>query len=62
MPQSRKRSVQQMTYRKKAMRSYSIVFHNSNDADIIDKLDSVGNKNDYIRQLIRRDIEKNQNE
>lgn len=31
---------------------------NKGDADIIEKLQSVPNKADYIRQLIRADIEK----
>lgn len=30
------------------------------DADILDKLDDVGNKQGYIKDLIRKDIAKNQ--
>ncbi len=36
----------------------SVVFHlrRGDDQDIIDKLNSVPNKSDYIRELIRKDI------
>lgn len=37
----------------------NIRFYNATDADVIEKLKSVPNKADYIRQLIRADINKN---
>ena len=37
----------------------NVTFFNSTDADVIEKLKSVPNKVDYIRQLIRADINKN---
>lgn len=33
-----------------------IRFNNEKDADVIEKLNSVPNKADYIRQLVRKDI------
>lgn len=38
------------------MRHYSIKLHKVNDADIIERLDAVENKQDYIKILIRKDI------
>lgn len=37
----------------------NVTFFNATDADVIEKLKSVPNKVDYIRQLIRADINKN---
>lgn len=31
-------------------------FHDENDADILDRLNTVGNKQGYIKSLIRADI------
>lgn len=40
------------------LKKYScLTFHIENDADIINKLDSVTNRQGYIKALIRRDIE-----
>lgn len=36
----------------------NVRFNAETDKDILDKLDAVGNKTDYIRQLIREDIKK----
>lgn len=46
-------------YRKKAMRSISISLHKKNKADVLEKLDSVPNKTEYIVNLIRDDIKRN---
>ena len=46
-------------YQKKATRCINVRFHITNDSDVLAKLDSVENKADYIRQLVRRDIETN---
>ena len=43
-------------YDKKHMKQYLLKFHLVNDADIIEKLDSVPVRQDYIRQLIKQDI------
>ena len=43
-------------YHKKTYTAFSIKFHNINDADIIERLKSVENTADYIRQLVRNDI------
>ena len=37
--------------------SFTPKFNNDTDRDIIDKLNSVENKTDYLRKLIRADIE-----
>ena len=47
-----------LRYRKKATTTFHIRYHNVYDAQIIDKLKSQDNKTDYIRQLIKKDIEK----
>lgn len=45
-------------YMKKAYKAFSIQLHKENDADIIQKLDSVPNKQGYVKGLIRDDISK----
>lgn len=44
-------------YHKRASRQYHLELHKVNDADIICKLDTVDNKQGYIKTLIRRDIQ-----
>lgn len=39
-------------------KSYRLKCHKMYDADIIEKLDEAGNKNGYIKTLIRNDIKK----
>lgn len=43
-------------YHKRASRQYHLELHKENDADIIRKLETVDNKQGYIKTLIRRDI------
>ena len=43
-------------YQKKSMKTISIRFHKTNDKDVIEKLESVENKTDYIRQLIKKEL------
>jgi hypothetical protein len=45
-------------YQKKAMTGFTFRFHNENDREVIEKLGSVVNKSDYVRQLIIDDIKK----
>lgn len=45
-------------YHKAHMTGINLRFHNQSDQDVIEKLKSVENKTDYIRQLIRADIQK----
>lgn len=45
-------------YQKANMTAVKVRFHNVSDREVIDKLNSVGNKTDYIRQLILNDINK----
>jgi len=44
-------------YHKRASRQYHLELHKENDADIINKLETVGNKQGYIKTLIRKDIQ-----
>ena len=44
-------------YNKTKMKSYAFRLSYKEDRDIIDYLDSLENKTDYIRQLIRDDME-----
>nr|DAZ39117.1 MAG TPA: hypothetical protein [Caudoviricetes sp.] len=46
------------SYHKRATRQYHLELHKKNDADIIRKLDTVDNKQGYIKELIRADIER----
>ena len=43
-------------YDKKHTRSILFKFNTTNDADILAKLDEVGNKQGYIKELIRENI------
>ena len=45
-------------YEKKHIRQILLKFHKTYDAAIIEKLDSVPSKNNYVRQLILKDLEK----
>lgn len=49
-------------YHKKNGKQYHLWFHLDNDADIIKRLDSVTNKQGYIKALIRYDIKRGHNE
>lgn len=44
-------------YHKRASRQYHLELHKENDADIIHKLETVDNKQGYIKALIRRDMQ-----
>lgn len=45
-------------YHKRAGRQYHLWLHSENDADIIKRLDSVENKQGFIKALIRDDIKR----
>lgn len=45
-------------YKSRAQTPFTIRFHNINDADVINKLKTVPNRCDYIRKLVRNDIQK----
>lgn len=49
-------------YEKKNIRQILLKFHKTHEADIIEKLDSVPSKNNYIRQLILKDLEREKKE
>ncbi len=46
----------QNKYKKEKMTSVLIRLHKENDKDIIDRLEKIGNKQGYIKQLIRDDL------
>lgn len=46
----------QYKYDSQHRKTYTIKLHNENDADIIEKLNSVHSIMGYIKQLIREDI------
>jgi hypothetical protein len=43
-------------YHRKAMKAITIRFHKEHDKDVIEKLESVENKTDFIRQLIKKEL------
>ena len=43
-------------YEARVKKTYIIKLHTELDADIIEKLETVENRNGYIKELIRRDI------
>ena len=49
-------------YEKTKIRQFLLKFHKTHDAAIIEKLDSLDNKNNYIRQLILKDLEREKKE
>lgn len=49
-------------YHKRAGRQYHLWLHEKNDADIIQRLDSVENKQGYVKALIRYDIKRGHQE
>lgn len=49
-------------YEKKHIRQTLLKFHKNYDAAIIEKLDSVPSKNNYVRQLILQDLEREKKE
>ena len=56
-PERIKRAVHK--YDKENTRKMTFKFNRNTDADILEKLASVPNKQGYIKRLIRDDIEKN---
>lgn len=49
-------------YEKKNIRQILLKFHKTHEAEIIEKLDSVPSKNNYVRQLILQDLEREKKE
>jgi hypothetical protein len=49
----------QNAWQRAHMRQIQIKFNVIDDRDIIEKLDTVENRTDYIRQLIRKDLQEN---
>lgn len=45
-------------YHKRASKQYHLELHKGNDADIIRKLETVDNKQGFIKALIRDDIKR----
>lgn len=49
-------------YEKERVRQILLKFHKTHDAEIIEKLNSVDSKNNYVRQLILQDLEREKKE
>lgn len=45
-------------WNKKNLKSVTIQLNKVSDSDVIEKLNSVSNRTDYIRHLIRKDLNK----
>ena len=50
------KSIIQARYDAKHCKMYTMKFNYESDKDVIERLDSVPNKQDYVRQLVRKDI------
>ena len=48
-------------YYARTTKSFKIQFRKREDADVIEKMQSVSAKTDYVRKLIRKDIESEKN-
>ena len=57
MEENNKQSQYSMKYDQKNTQRIYLKFNLKTDADILEKLDSVENKQGYIKDLIRKDIE-----
>lgn len=55
---TKKRNANLNEWRKKHTRRVTVLLNNNTDRDIIERLDSVGNKQGYIKGLIRKDLRK----
>lgn len=57
-PEAKKarRAIQQRAYDKRATRGIYLKLNRGTDADILEALDAAGNKQAYIKGLIRADI------
>ena len=58
MPRTEAQKRARNKWQAKAMRQIALRFNRENDADVLRKMDSVPNKTDYVRQLVRDDIGK----
>ena len=63
MTDSKRESVRkaQRKYQKK-LKTYILRFRMEQDADVIARMEQVGSKTEFIRELIRRDIRENTKE
>ena len=57
MEENNKQSQYSMKYDQKNTQRIYLKFNLKTDADILEKLDSIENKQGYIKDLIRKDIE-----
>lgn len=60
MPRTEAQKRARNKWQAKAMRQIALRFNKENDADVLRKMDSVPNKTDYVRQLVREDIGKDE--
>jgi len=55
------RSAYKNEYQRKTATKFNFIFRNDKDTEVIEKIKSVPNKSDYIRQLVLRDIAEEKN-
>lgn len=58
MPVSKAQQEAFRRYQKKSQKRFQLAFHVEYDKDIIEQLNKVPSKCDYIRRLIRNDLKK----
>lgn len=54
---TRTRTQQKNEYNKKTFKQFLVTLHKENEADLIEWLDTWENRNGYVKQLIRADME-----
>lgn len=54
----KKRNANLNEWRKSHTRRVTILLNNNTDRDILERLDSISNKQGYIKELIRKDLKK----
>lgn len=54
----KKRNANLNEWRKSHTRRVTILLNNNTDRDILERLDTVSNKQGYIKELIRKDLKK----
>ncbi len=58
MAMTKSQLASQSRYKKKTQKNFLLTYHKVYDADVIDMIEKHESKSDYIRQLVRADINK----
>ena len=59
--EKKKKKETKSEYYARTTKAFKLQFRKKDDADVIEKLNSVPAKTDYVRKLIRKDIEESKN-